>query len=215
MYYSCCTIYTLRSFECMHLEQYFIVISHGVGAAGAAICFEELIHIGAKVILRAGTCGSLQPATIRSGDVVVLHSAVREEGPSALMIPQGFPAVASPEVYQSLLDSARRLQLPCFTGMTVSSDLFYKPKIMGGTLDMYSKANVEVVEMEVSTLFVMCYLHKVRTGALCVVDGSPLQWDQGNYDPTGEKVAIGSRHMIKLSLDVCSNMAKQYKDNTL
>ena len=40
------------------------VCSHGIGGPGAAICFEELIKLGAKTIIRLGTCGSLQPGKI-------------------------------------------------------------------------------------------------------------------------------------------------------
>jgi len=43
------------------------VCSHGIGAPGAAIAFEELIAAGARRIIRVGTCGGLQP-DIRSGD---------------------------------------------------------------------------------------------------------------------------------------------------
>ena len=35
------------------------VVSHGIGGPGAAICFEELIKLGATTIIRLGTCGSL------------------------------------------------------------------------------------------------------------------------------------------------------------
>lgn len=41
------------------------VISHGIGGPGAAICFEELIKLGATTIIRLGTCGSLKPSTIK------------------------------------------------------------------------------------------------------------------------------------------------------
>jgi uridine phosphorylase len=33
------------------------ISSHGVGEAGASVCFEELIQGGVKTIIRAGTCG--------------------------------------------------------------------------------------------------------------------------------------------------------------
>ncbi len=55
------------------------VASHGVGASGAAICFEELIRSGAKVIIRVGTCGTLQPEVV-AGDLVVATGGVREDG---------------------------------------------------------------------------------------------------------------------------------------
>jgi uridine phosphorylase len=43
------------------------VISHGIVGPGAAICFEELIKLGATTIIRLGTCGSLKPSTIKQG----------------------------------------------------------------------------------------------------------------------------------------------------
>ena len=36
------------------------VSSHGVGAAGAAVCFEELFMAGVQRVIRAGTCGGMQ-----------------------------------------------------------------------------------------------------------------------------------------------------------
>jgi len=41
------------------------VVSHGIGGPGAAICFEELIKLGATTIIRMGTCGSLKPNDIK------------------------------------------------------------------------------------------------------------------------------------------------------
>ena len=43
------------------------VVSHGIGGPGAAICFEELIKLGATTIIRLGTCGSLKPKEIKQG----------------------------------------------------------------------------------------------------------------------------------------------------
>lgn len=41
------------------------VVSHGIGGPGAAICFEELIKLGATTIIRLGTCGSLKPKEVK------------------------------------------------------------------------------------------------------------------------------------------------------
>jgi uridine phosphorylase len=57
-------------------------ISHGIGGPGAAICFEELIKLGATTIMRLGTCGSLKPKEIRQGDLIVTMAAAREDGHS-------------------------------------------------------------------------------------------------------------------------------------
>ena len=72
------------------------IVSHGIGGPGAAICFEELIKLGATTILRLGTCGSLKPNEIKQGELVVSTAACREDGHSPWMVPAHFPAVADP-----------------------------------------------------------------------------------------------------------------------
>src|SRR5687768_889258 len=73
------------------------VTSHGVGGAGAAVAFEELIIGGAQVIIRLGTCGSFLPE-IRSGDLLVATGAVREDGISQQLLPLSYPAISDRSV---------------------------------------------------------------------------------------------------------------------
>ena len=58
------------------------LVSHGIGGPGAAICFEELIHLGAKVIIRCGTCGTLQPDDMKPGDLMISTACASEDGHS-------------------------------------------------------------------------------------------------------------------------------------
>ena len=58
------------------------VVSHGIGGPGAGIAFEELIHLGAKVIIRCGTCGGMKPKEFKTGDLMVSSGCVREDGHS-------------------------------------------------------------------------------------------------------------------------------------
>lgn len=57
------------------------VSSHGVGAGGASICFEELIRTGARTLVRLGTCGSFR-AEYREGALIVATAAIRHDGAS-------------------------------------------------------------------------------------------------------------------------------------
>lgn len=70
------------------------VISTGMGCPSVDLIVTELIGLGARVLLRIGTCGSLQPQ-IHTGDVVVATAAVRDEGTSDAYLPKEFPALAS------------------------------------------------------------------------------------------------------------------------
>lgn len=198
-----------RIFDCFREGQYFTVCSHGVGAAGAGICFEELIANGAKVIIRVGTSGSLQPDRIHQGDIVICHSAVREEGVSRLIAPEGYPAVADPYVFQTMQEIAKTKKANIVYGMTLSSDLFYKSSVLPSTLETFAKAKVDIVEMEASALFVLAMIKGVKAGAICVVDGCPFQWKAGDYDPSGGKIACGKQCMFEIAIESASRFASE------
>src|ERR687888_2752612 len=51
------------------------VQASGMGCPSAAIVFEELVMLGAKRIVRIGTCGGLQP-DLQLGDLIVAIAAV-------------------------------------------------------------------------------------------------------------------------------------------
>ncbi len=70
------------------------VISTGMGCPSVDLIVSELIALGAKVLLRVGTSGSLQ-RHVHTGDVVVATGAVRDEATSDAYLPREFPALAS------------------------------------------------------------------------------------------------------------------------
>lgn len=183
----------LGSFE----GQSILITSHGVGSAGAAICFNEMIDIGVKKMIRIGTGGALQDH-LGIGAIVLPTGAVRCDGVSTLMVPVEYPAVPSMALYHSLSSQLKKSSTAFESGMILTSDLFY-PGILDQNLALYSKAGVSAVEMEVSTLFIIGSLRKIETSALIVLDGNPLKWSEGQYDPSPEK--------LRASMDVCFDTA--------
>jgi uridine phosphorylase len=172
------------------------IVSHGIGGPGAAICFEELIKLGATTIIRLGTCGSLKPKEIMKGQLVVSTSACREDGHSSWMAPPGFPAVADPRVALALYDQAKSLNYEVHMGITLTSGNFYPGPAVAGTLQVNADAGALSVEMENATLFCIGSVRGIRTGAIATIDGSPFNWDDGDYDPHGTIVAEGKIRMI-------------------
>lgn len=195
-----------RTFLGSYKGQKITITSHGVGSAGASICFEELIKLGAKIIVRVGTCGSLQ-TYLGQGDHIIANGAVREDGVSPLLIPLGFPAIADAEVSLTLEKVCQEMQAPFRRGIMLTSDVFY-PGVLPTSLELYSRAGVPGVEMECSALFVIASLRGIRSGAIATVDGNPLKWEEGNYDPYGEKVTQGKERMLKIGLEAMSRMSK-------
>ena len=167
-----------RSINAVSRGQKFTVISHGIGTAGAMICFEELIKLGAKVIIRAGTCGSLKPDKIRTGAVFVPYAVARDPDVTDMYVSSRMPAVATPRIYQSLLKSGEELNIPLLSGIGLTSGLFYGyGEDFIQHLKKWSQLT-DVVEMEFQALFLVGIARGIETGGIATVDGSPLQWDQ-------------------------------------
>ena len=109
------------------------VVSHGVGSGGAAIAFESLWRAGARVIIRVGTCGGMQPE-VTAGSIVVATAACREEGVTEKMVPLSYPAVADGEVVTALMNASRQRALPVHKGIILTQALFF-PELLELTED--------------------------------------------------------------------------------
>lgn len=197
-----------RTFNCTYKGVDITICSHGIGGPGAAICFEELIKLGAKVIIRLGTCGSLKPDVIQQGDLLVSIAATREDGHSLYYVPNNFPAVADPEVVIALKQEALKIEgAKVFTGITHTSSVFYPGPATGDNLKMNADAGCIAVEMENSALFTIATVRGIRAGACAVVDGSPFKWESGDYDPHGTKVNDGKKRMFEAGLNALITFA--------
>ncbi|MBF0500341.1 MAG: nucleoside phosphorylase [Candidatus Riflebacteria bacterium] len=196
-----------RTFSGIYNGHRLTVTSHGVGSAGAAICFEELIKLEARVIIRVGTCGSLVDG-LGQGDNIIATGAIREDGVSSLMIPLGYPAIADAKVTDNIENACKPHNSSYRRGIVLASDIFY-PGLLPTSLELYSKAGVPGVEMECATLFVIASLRGIKSGAILTVDGNPLKWREGNYDPHGTKVDEGKTRMIEIGLSAAAMCAEQ------
>ncbi|SSC11921.1 Purine or other phosphorylase family 1 [Mesotoga infera] len=137
------------------------VTSTGMGGPSASIVYEELINIGAKVLIRIGSVAGLQDY-VNEGDIVVPYGCVRDDGASNYYVPANFPAVPSPDVYSSLTASARERKRKIVTGINWTHSCFYKrdPEYF----QSWSRRRVVSLEMEASALFVISYLRNVKAG---------------------------------------------------
>lgn len=179
------------------------VVSHGVGASGATICFEELCQAGVRRIIRAGTAGGLQER-VRDGEVVVVSGAVRDDGVTPRIVPLGYPAVPDLDVVADLRSASSNRGLEIHEGIVLTSDLFYPHPVLGSDLGLWQRAGVVAVEMECAALFVVSSQYEVESGAILAIDGNPLA--QGNedmtrYDPHRDVVRRAVDAVIQVALD--------------
>jgi uridine phosphorylase len=179
------------------------VVSHGVGGAGAAVCFEELYRAGAELVIRAGTAGGMQPHVL-DGHLVVATAAVRADGYSQYVVPPEFPAVADHRVVERLLWIGGAAGVELHSGIVLTLAPFYTHGILGSSLPMWHEAGVVAVEMEAAALFVIASLHRSRAGAILAIDGNPLVEQDDTmegYNPNRQVVHDAVESMIGIALD--------------
>ncbi|HVR33332.1 MAG TPA: purine-nucleoside phosphorylase, partial [Acidimicrobiia bacterium] len=114
------------------------VASHGVGAPGAALCFEELHQAGVTRIIRAGTCGGLQH-DVADGDLVIATGAIREDGLTSGLVPATFPALATVDVVTALRAAASASGQPVHEGVVLTGAVFYSHDVLGSPLALWAK----------------------------------------------------------------------------
>ncbi len=117
--------------------------STGMGGPSAAIVLHELIALGARRLIRVGTCGALD-AGLALGDLVIARESICADGTSRALW-SGERVQADPPLTESLILAAPGAH----AGAVVSVDLFYD----SDSRAPHHPADALAIEMEAATLF--------------------------------------------------------------
>jgi len=181
------------------------VVSHGVGCPGAAVCFEELIKGGVHTLIRVGTAGSYS-ADHPAGSLVISTGAIRTDGLTKQLVPDGFPAVANSEIVDALYNAAQDYNGVVKKGITVTLDAFFN-----GAVEiphqLYKASGAVAVEMEISALYVIASLRGVRAGAILALDGYADADLAADYDPHTTVVSDAIEGEINAALEAIVALA--------
>ena len=160
----------------------------GMGCPSAAIVTEELIQLGARNLLRIGTCGGYS-RELRLGDLVIATAATPNDG-TVSSITRGMPyaPAAHFDVIHAAHHAAESAGRRASVGPIVSSDLFYDPEEEPARL--WGGLGVLAVEMEAAAVFTLSAMHGVRAGCLLTVS-----------DTIGEEVVRISDEELKNAVD--------------
>ena len=162
--------------------------STGIGGPSTAVILEELIKLGAAVVIRVGNSGALHE-DVALGDYVVTTGSIRDDGTSRSYVRNDYPAVADYRVVSALMQAAESSETPVHAGVTWSVDAFYaRNKVLtpdGGLGSMcadgfeQSGMNEDLldvkrtgalnIEMESATILTLCSLFGVQGGCICTV----------------------------------------------
>jgi uridine phosphorylase len=152
--------------------------STGMGGPSAAIVIEELVRLGARRIVRVGSCGALVDG-FALGDALVAETAIASDGTSRAL--GAGERVFGDEALTAALVRAAAAEPPApdgdavadlvavRQGAVVTTDLFYDPA--GDHADPSGRAHPDAlaIEMETATLFQLGTLRGLQTGCVLVV----------------------------------------------
>jgi uridine phosphorylase len=139
------------------------VQSTGMGGPSAAIVTEELIALGARRLVRIGTCGALVDE-LELGELVAAETVLSADGASAALGANG--ALGSdPQLLAGLVAAGARPRT------VVSTDLFYDPR--EGERGDWVRRGASVVEMEAATILQVAARRGVAAACVLAVTDVP------------------------------------------
>jgi purine-nucleoside phosphorylase len=127
------------------------VQTSGMGAPSMSIVVEELLRLGARRLIRVGTCGGIGPG-IKTGEIVIAESAAPVDGATRTYLHgDAYAPTADFGLVRALVETAERRGQKPHVGQVATVDVFYNPDP-----DYFSKwrdRGILAFEMETSVLY--------------------------------------------------------------
>jgi DeoD family purine-nucleoside phosphorylase len=182
------------------------VQTSGMGTPSFSIVMEELLMLGVKRFIRAGTCGGVGRG-LKTGDIVVAMAAVPADGATRTYLHgDPFAPAADFELTRALVDAARARGVEPTVGVVQSVDVFYNPDA-DYAAKMRSR-NVAAVEMEAAALFYLAMRERGKgndvRGACILTVSDTLVNDDDSYGTdymSLDDLEAATRRMIEIALD--------------
>jgi uridine phosphorylase len=147
----------------------------GMGGPSAAIVCEELIALGARRLMRIGTCGALDPA-IELGTLIAAETVLPADGTSVALGANG-ALEPDPGLLARLVEAGAR------PATVATSDLFYDPRDEAAA---WVERGAVAVEMEAATILQVAARRGVA--AACVLGVSDVATSDGARRMTDEEL---------------------------
>jgi purine-nucleoside phosphorylase len=168
----------------------------GMGMPTTAIYAHELIGLGAKRLIRVGTCGAYQ-ANLNIGDVIIAMAASTDSSiNNHIFDNKDYAPVAHYPLLEKAVAVAKTMGLEVTVGNILSSDSFYNANTEHW--HKWAEYGVLGVEMESSALYTIAAKNKVEALSILTVSDSLV---------TGKVASVAERQsnfddMAKLALQL-------------
>lgn len=165
------------------------VQTSGIGTPSLSIVVEELLRLGAKRLIRIGTCGGIGRG-LRTGDIVVATAAAPVDGSTRTYL-HGDPyaPAADFDLTRALVDTARAKGVKPGIGPVASVDVFYNPD--EDYVTKWRSRGILAFEMEAAALFYLAARAQgngedVRAGCILTVSDTLGETETGDVETTEE-----------------------------
>jgi uridine phosphorylase len=172
-------------YEIAHHGQRLAFFHPGVGGAMAAGLLEETIASGCRKFIVCGGCGVLEK-DIAVGHLIVVSSAVRDEGVSYHYLPPGREVQAHEAGIATLKETLERRGVPYRAGKTWTTDAPYRET--PAKIAARKNEGCIVVEMEAASLIAVAQFRGVVLGQV-LYGGDDLsggEWDNRSWQSRRE-----------------------------
>ena len=167
-----------------------------MGCPSAAIACEELAMLGAKVIIRVGTCGGVSP-NLKPADLVIAQASLARDGTTRQYMGEGnHTPIATFRIVRAAEDAAREADMPHTVGLIASDDSFYSVTAEEAR-GLYTTRGVLGLEMEASAVFTVAHLRGME--AACLATVSNYIGDESLV--SDEILKQGVDNMVKVALE--------------
>lgn len=163
------------------------VTSTGLGCPSASIAAEELINIGAEVLVRIGSSAALNPE-YKVGDLLISTGTMKNEGTSKFFVPDSFPAVPDLELTYDLIRKAKEMtegtSIHVHHGIGSTDDAFF-----GETPEFIDRVygyGCNNLDMEASAIFTVANKRKKRAAAIFGISANLMSNEVYYADGTKE-----------------------------
>ena len=174
----------------------------GMGCPSAAIVAEEMADLGARVLIRLGTCGGARPE-VRPNDLVIATAACPLDGTTPTYLHgDAYAPAATYRVVRALVDAADKLGAPYHVGLIATEDALYA--VREGWVEKWAKRGVLAQEMEASAIFTVAALRGLEAGCILTVSNPAGQ----HVRLPDDELARGIERMISVSLQAAVALSR-------
>jgi purine-nucleoside phosphorylase len=171
----------------------------GMGCPSAAIVCEEMAMLGARVLIRLGTCGAIQ-AHMRASDMVIATASCPLDGTTLDYVDEHYAPAATFRVVRTLVDLAEAAGVRHHVGVVATEDALYR--VREQWVERWQARGVLAQEMEASAIFTVAALRGMEAGCILVASNHAGQHER----LPDEELQPAIDAMIRIGLDAAVSL---------